>query len=102
MIPRPPRSTLFPYTTLFRSLPRVAEHAHPGAVFAPVPRVPGLLHRAEDALGVGHQDGETPVMSGEPGDAFGRSIRIQRVDLGRGTAIVDEAQCDDRLRLCFR
>src|SRR5437773_4807756 len=24
MIPRPPRSTLFPYTTLFRSRPRVA------------------------------------------------------------------------------
>src|SRR5258708_12427604 len=27
MIPRPPRSTLFPYTTLFRS-PRVWEYSH--------------------------------------------------------------------------
>src|SRR5258706_789154 len=27
MIRRPPRSTLFPYTTLFRSLPRGSEHA---------------------------------------------------------------------------
>src|SRR2546429_2586465 len=27
MIRRPPRSTLFPYTTLFRSLPAVAEQA---------------------------------------------------------------------------
>src|SRR5438270_9471824 len=31
MIPRPPRSTLFPYTTLFRSEPRRAIHAHPFA-----------------------------------------------------------------------
>src|SRR5216684_7011361 len=35
MIPPPPRSTLFPYTTLFRSLPpeepeRVHTHPHPG------------------------------------------------------------------------
>src|SRR3712207_8785003 len=29
MIRRPPRSTLFPYTTLFRSL--VAPHRHPGS-----------------------------------------------------------------------
>src|SRR2546426_5004409 len=29
MIRRPPRSTLFPYTTLFRSLPPVAWRCHP-------------------------------------------------------------------------
>src|SRR2546429_1226648 len=29
MIRRPPRSTLFPYTTLFRSLPPVCPHALP-------------------------------------------------------------------------
>src|SRR3712207_8765863 len=28
MIRRPPRSTLFPYTTLFRSLPRVGARLH--------------------------------------------------------------------------
>src|SRR5688572_31405686 len=34
MIPRPPRSTLFPYTTLFRSDPhaRAVLHHHGGAV----------------------------------------------------------------------
>src|SRR5690242_21885555 len=41
MIRRPPRSTLFPYTTLFRSLRdagrRAARHAHP----RPAPRRPG-------------------------------------------------------------
>src|SRR5438093_9461731 len=30
MIRRPPRSTLFPYTTLFRSFPDVREHRHLG------------------------------------------------------------------------
>src|SRR3989475_3614214 len=29
MIRRPPRSTLFPYTTLFRSLPRQQRRRHP-------------------------------------------------------------------------
>src|SRR5688572_32489487 len=32
MIRRPPRSTLFPYTTLFRSRPRRARAGHAGAV----------------------------------------------------------------------
>src|SRR5579883_3580047 len=38
MIRRPPRSTLFPYTTLFRSLP-------PGAVRCSLPGRPELLTR---------------------------------------------------------
>src|SRR2546427_9558908 len=38
MIRRPPRSTLFPYTTLFRSRP--APHARPALAEAP------LVHRA--------------------------------------------------------
>src|SRR2546422_2103051 len=44
MIRRPPRSTLFPYTTLFRSLPRIPNlllliTAHP-----PIPRTPPSPH----------------------------------------------------------
>src|SRR5438094_6489251 len=35
MVRRPPRSTLFPYTTLFRSHLDGAPHADPAAVFAP-------------------------------------------------------------------
>src|SRR2546430_17133186 len=34
MIRRPPRSTLFPYTTLFRSLDRIPCHAAPHAIRA--------------------------------------------------------------------
>src|SRR3989441_8074800 len=36
MIRRPPRSTLFPYTTLFRSVVRRAPWAHLAAAAAPV------------------------------------------------------------------
>src|SRR3989449_4617217 len=34
MIRRPPRSTLFPYTTLFRSMPDEAKKARPDAIVA--------------------------------------------------------------------
>src|SRR2546422_4819312 len=43
MIRRPPRSTLFPYTTLFRSV-----LCHPGL---------GLLHGGREVLGTVHADG---------------------------------------------
>src|SRR3712207_7447063 len=39
MIRRPPRSTLFPYTTLFRSEPVEVEHEHRGAAAHGHPRV---------------------------------------------------------------
>src|SRR2546422_7835180 len=39
MIRRPPRSTLFPYTTLFRSPPEVAERLLEGHPRVPVPHV---------------------------------------------------------------
>src|SRR3712207_8156574 len=44
MIRRPPRSTLFPYTTLFRSHPRWRARAHERQGNA-VRRVPRLHHR---------------------------------------------------------
>src|SRR5260221_7914693 len=64
MIRRPPRSTLFPYTTLFRSAPG-REAVHVGVVLVPqevvalVHREPGaaaeLLLRAEEDEGRGHR-----------------------------------------------
>src|SRR2546428_2604676 len=38
MIRRPPRSTLFPYTTLFRSPPRTHRHARSRGPLRPTPR----------------------------------------------------------------
>src|SRR5436309_12099993 len=37
MIRRPPRSTLFPYTTLFRSLRRLAAHYHVELLIIAIP-----------------------------------------------------------------
>ena len=37
MIGRPPRSTLFPYTTLFRSLPHAVGAPQPERIGGPVP-----------------------------------------------------------------
>src|SRR3712207_8584606 len=65
MIRRPPRSTLFPYTTLFRSAPRAeppplprpqerGSHRPPGALEHPVD---DLVHRAVAAVG-DHQRSE--------------------------------------------
>src|SRR5256885_7321159 len=52
MIRRPPRSTLFPYTTLFRSLPRVGSggtiHDEDGG---------GLEHGVHDAQTIGTERG---------------------------------------------
>src|SRR2546430_11373896 len=51
MIRRPPRSTLFPYTTLFRSLSHRGDHdahqcsAQPQAPHGPGRRRPGRFHR---------------------------------------------------------
>src|SRR5256885_10736111 len=55
MIRRPPRSTLFPYTTLFRSVHDLVEAAalvlgHGGTHQR---CVLGLLHRLEDERGIG-------------------------------------------------
>src|SRR5215510_15814439 len=46
MIRRPPRSTLFPYTTLFRSAPRLARRADRQPPPAPHSRRPGHNTRA--------------------------------------------------------
>src|SRR3712207_7035619 len=55
MIRRPPRSTLFPYTTLFRSRPRLPDvHRHRGGGRRAV-GVPGRLHHA-----VQHQPAAVP------------------------------------------
>src|SRR5205809_6181762 len=51
MIRPPPRSTLFPYTTLFRSL--VAHRVEHGivAVIAPVEKVLGIIEPAREDVG---------------------------------------------------
>src|SRR3712207_7028735 len=56
MIRRPPRSTLFPYTTLFRSQPRVQD-----APCAGEPHQRWALHGAPDHADVREDGGERPT-----------------------------------------
>src|SRR3989442_4986902 len=57
MIRRPPRSTLFPYTTLFRSLLQPAElcERRPGTAHGTVPFPPRGLHLARQRAATGLQ-----------------------------------------------
>src|SRR5256712_8553899 len=67
MIRRPPRSTLFPYTTLFRSIDRVVGGPRQGAVTALVARLEQVrrvhllarLHRERDRLAVARSEEHT-------------------------------------------
>src|SRR3712207_7422614 len=64
MIRRPPRSTLFPYTTLFRSRERRADHAHgpqrPPDDAAPQPRPAGRGARREHRRADRRHEGVQP------------------------------------------
>src|SRR3989449_7157783 len=73
MIRRPPRSTLFPYTTLFRSLvgkPPTLDDGRPGGFY--IPRFRNLKDRQPGFVrGYGFEGGGG--FSIFPGNAFGRS-----------------------------
>src|SRR5256885_10476927 len=62
MIRRPPRSTLFPYTTLFRSVPEAGahrvRHQQCRSLHAAVPRVVGRRAARRGRLGGGHRSEE--------------------------------------------
>src|SRR5256885_16460269 len=60
MIRRPPRSTLFPYTTLFRSLDaeRDGRLEHVDGQFRDLVRQPGHVHGDGDGGGGGDDSGE--------------------------------------------
>lgn len=74
--------------------PSVAEHAHPGAVFAPVTGVPGVLRGAEYPFGVRHHDGDTAVAGGQAGNAAWRTVGVGGVAFGHAATVVDVAQHD--------
>src|SRR3712207_7183097 len=76
MIRRPPRSTLFPYTTLFRSLPRTGERQH----------------RQPDGIAEVHQVQQHVKADGDPGD---RAVGVRvpaRVERPRSEEHTSELQ----------
>src|SRR3712207_8073333 len=74
MIRRPPRSTLFPYTTLFRSVLRLESQCAPGLQVPPTPRVRGdAVERCESQIRERH-------CGLERGDAVARADPHAEVD----------------------
>ena len=69
--------------------PRIAEHAHPSAVFTPVIGIPGVLHGAEYPLGVRHHDGDAAVAGGQTGDATRGAVGVGWVTLGHAATVID-------------
>src|SRR3989449_11287226 len=67
MIRRPPRSTLFPYTTLFRSDPATYETWEPGDLRPVLPRVacPTLVLRGSESI-VTSAEGVAALSDGLP------------------------------------
>src|SRR2546425_11106654 len=75
MIRRPPRSTLFPYTTLFRSRARVL----------PTPRAGALLRRRRALASRRDDAGEGPEADREPIGRLAGSAEAETADRRRST-----------------
>src|SRR3712207_9499341 len=74
MTRRPPRSTLFPYTTLFRSRgaePRLGVRGEPVHLRAQLPRQPPVVVRAEGDEVAARVRDPLVVRPGDPGRALG-------------------------------
>src|ERR1035438_3348995 len=87
MIRRPPRSTLFPYTTLFRSLYRKSAAGLPGGIHDVLEHHVSLgapiAGRANEAL---HQDAVEPVFL-HPAEVAHYGLRIARREQVRGFSV---------------
>src|SRR3712207_6977538 len=68
MIRRPPRSTLFPYTTLFRSQRNLLWDAHRRVLVRHDDLDATALHGGHEPVGIGLDDGEGAVVAGDDGD----------------------------------
>src|SRR5690349_23975156 len=78
MIPPPPRSTLFPYTTLFRSPERLRRGIDEGvgnAILVKVNQI-GTLTETLEAVRVAREAGYAAVMSHRSGETDRKSTRL--------------------------
>src|SRR5690348_18337992 len=80
MLPRPPRSTLFPYTTLFRSNPETSV-----GLLAPASPLLPLEERARhDTLEIGRHFGPGPIRDADADSVqIGRASCRERVEISR-------------------
>src|SRR3989454_11902409 len=78
MIRRPPRSTLFPYTTLFRSIPRLDEVTIDSPVLAftfGISCLAGFAFGLAPALGLARLDVQRTLKEGGPGSGAAQRLR---------------------------
>src|SRR5258708_31991537 len=87
MIRRPPRSTLFPYTTLFRSSNRL-----PSTLPTAAPHIPG-----EIKSGIGDHDAAQQIAGCRPRRRKARSTRGALPDRQRSEEHTSELQSPDHL-----
>src|SRR2546430_8180167 len=94
MIRRPPRSTLFPYTTLFRS-EQALQHVHPAAK----PELACLLRRELDRgrLERGERHVEAEILEHEPLRAVGGLVPVELQAHGRSEEHTSELQSQSNL-----
>src|SRR5689334_23388603 len=96
MIRRPPRSTLFPYTTLFRSVPRTGQDARIAMQIAAEEGIP-ILPRGAGSSQCGQAVGAALVI-----DHSKYLNRIVSVDLERTSATVEPGVVLDALNARLR
>src|SRR5947209_17127627 len=104
MIPLPPKSTLFPYTTLFRSKRRVLEHRHVQGVGREARDVNGAVGRLKasvlrDGLAVERANREREEAGGV---GRGRDRRLDESRAVSGGVEVEEVACGTLLRAALR
>src|SRR2546422_1368254 len=79
MIRRPPRSTLFPYTTLFRSRVHGAVHAAPKGLEFAAPASPAAARRSHDP-----PNGTRSLSDSDPRRVSGRDRKSTRLNSSHG------------------
>src|SRR2546422_7210062 len=82
MIRRPPRSTLFPYTTLFRSVENLRAILRAHVVVLPVQRR-GIVHPSFDQTRL-HERFEIPAMAGMVHFFQGKDRKSTRLNSSHG------------------
>src|SRR5690606_42090071 len=76
MLRRPPPSTLFPYTTLFRSCSRLAPFGQDGCAFHTIPDLPAIHERLVHRFQIGEAAGEAAAdVGGRDAMTAGRQDR---------------------------
>src|SRR2546427_7840317 len=91
MIRRPPRSTLFPYTTLFRSVwPSLAPAGRPAVLVNPHVQGHGTATTIQEGIDMGDPGGKVMVLPGtyEEAVVIDKGLTLEAVEGAKGPLII--------------